>query len=766
MNETRHRARRREAAGGGTAFSKWLSGSGARSCFSAVGRFAAALVLAILAGLATPSAALAISAGCAAVNAGGLNATNSSGMAVVAAFQKGDKVQVNFTGLTDYIYLNFPFSGTETAYNEGTGSISLVSAKDTDSARWFTRYGTVTVTATCTPAPAASTTGVSSSLNPAKPGESVTFTATVSGAAGTATGTVTFKDGATTLGTGTLSGGTATFATSALTLGAHSITASYGGDSNYLASTSGTMTQVIGNPTTTTSVTSSLNPARLGQSVTLTATVSSSSGTPAGTVTFYDGAVQLGTGTLAGGSATFSTSALAIGNHRITVVYADSPDHKGSTSPALTQVVIETGTTTTLVSSRNPSEVGQAVTFTASVTSLGGTPTGSVTFRNGGTVIGTGTLAGGSASFTTSSLTKGSHVITAAYDGDGGFTASTSAGLTQAVNIPGDSVRLRSLQVMVTRMVAQVSGQAITSAVDAAIAEAFAEDGASLTPTQMSLRFNSGGVSGERGGRTPRETRDWLFWMDIRGMSQQPVDTNTARVDIRGSQINALAGVTRRLTPGLVVGVMGGFESFDFTSQSLAGRLKGQGLTAGAYLGWQVMQGIRFDAALAHSWLDYEGQAGTASGAFAGRRLLASAGLTGTYRLQAFVFEPSARIFGLWENQNAYVDSLGTAQDKNSFMTGRASGGMKVSYHYAYSPVVTLIPSLGLYGDYYFSGDNAAALNSTGTAAIADGWSARLAAGLGLSIAGGAKMSVDGELGGLGSTTRRWTVRGKVAVPF
>lgn len=746
--------------------SKWLSGSGAQSCLSAVRRFAAALVLAVLAGLATPSAALAVSAGCTAVNAGALNATNSVGVTLTAAFLKGDKVRINFTGSTDWIYLNFPFSGTESAFGQDVSSLTLESVSNTTSVRWFTRYGTATVTATCIPAPAASNTGISSSANPARPGESVTFTATVFGNAGTPTGTVTFTDGATTLGTGTLSGGTATFSTSALTLGNHSIKASYGGDSNYAVSTSGTLTQIIGNPTTTTSVSSSLNPARLGQSVTFTATVTGSSGTPAGPVTFYDGATQLGTATLSGGSATFSTSALAIGNHRITVVYADSADHKGSTSAPLSQAVIETGTTTMLVSSRNPSEVGQAVTFTASVTSPGGTPTGSVSFRNGGTVIGTGTLAGGSASFTTSSLAKGSHVITAAYDGDGGFTASTSAGLTQAVNIPGDSVRLRSLQVIVTRMVAQVSGQAITSAVDAAIAEAFAEDGASLTPTQMSLRFNSGAASGERGGRTPRETRDWLFWMDIRGMSQQPVDTNTARVDIRGSQINALAGVTRRLTPGLVVGVMGGFESFDFTSQSLAGRLKGQGLTAGAYLGWQIMQGIRFDAALAHSWLDYEGQAGTASGTFAGRRLLASAGITGTYRLQAFVFEPSARVFGLWESQNAYIDSLGTAQDKNSFMTGRASGGLKISYHYAYSPAVTLIPSLGLYGDYYFSGDSAAALNSTGTAAIADGWSARLAAGLGLSIAGGAKMSLDGELGGLGSATRRWTVRGKVAVPF
>ncbi|MBN8943188.1 MAG: Ig-like domain repeat protein [Rhizobiales bacterium] len=737
-----------------------------QSCLSAVRRFAAALVLAVLAGLATPSAALAVSAGCTAVNAGALNATNSVGVTLTAAFLKGDRVRASYSGSTDWIYLSFPAGGHDNQFNQGTGTLIADVANNTTGVSWNTRYGTATVTATCIPAPATSNTGISSSANPATPGASVTFTATVFGNAGTPTGTVTFTDGATTLGTGTLSGGTATFSTAALTLGNHSIKASYGGDSNYAASTSGTLTQIIGNPTTTTSVSSSLNPARLGQSVTFTATVTASSGTPAGPVTFYDGATQLGTATLSGGSATFSTSALAIGNHRITVVYADSADHKGSTSAPLSQAVIETGTTTTLVSSRNPSEVGQAVTFTASVTSPGGTPTGSVSFRNGGTVIGTGTLAGGSASFTTSSLAKGSHVITAAYDGDGGFTASTSAGLTQAVNIPGDSVRLRSLQVIVTRMVAQVSGQAITGAVDAAIAEAFAEDGASLTPTQMSLRFNSGAASGERGGRTPRETRDWLFWMDIRGMSQQPVDTNTARVDIRGSQINALAGVTRRLTPGLVVGVMGGFESFDFTSQSLAGRLKGQGLTAGAYLGWQIMQGIRFDAALAHSWLDYEGQAGTASGAFAGRRLLASAGITGTYRLQAFVFEPSARVFGLWESQNAYIDSLGTAQDKNSFMTGRASGGLKVSYNYAYSPVVTLIPSLGLYGDYYFSGDSAAALNSTGTAAIVDGWSARLAAGLGLSIAGGAKMSIDGELGGLGSTTRRWTVRGKVAVPF
>jgi hypothetical protein len=82
---------------------------------------------------------------------------------------------------------------------------------------------------------APTTTTLAASLNPSTVGASVTFTATVAPSA--ATGTVTFKDGTTTLGTGTLSGGTATYTTAALTVGAHSITAEYGGDSGYLGST-------------------------------------------------------------------------------------------------------------------------------------------------------------------------------------------------------------------------------------------------------------------------------------------------------------------------------------------------------------------------------------------------------------------------------------------------------------------------------------------------------------------------------------------------
>ncbi len=97
----------------------------------------------------------------------------------------------------------------------------------------------------------ASSTTLSTSENPANYGDSVTFTAVVGGrGAGTPTGTVTFMDGTTELGTGTLDGtGTATYTTSSLALGVHSITAVYGGDSNYASSTLPALTENVTSPT-------------------------------------------------------------------------------------------------------------------------------------------------------------------------------------------------------------------------------------------------------------------------------------------------------------------------------------------------------------------------------------------------------------------------------------------------------------------------------------------------------------------------------------
>jgi YD repeat-containing protein len=96
--------------------------------------------------------------------------------------------------------------------------------------------------------PGATTTTVTSSVNPSVTGQAVTFTAKVvasGGGTGTPTGTVTFSDGTTTLGAGTLSAGTATYTTNSLSVGSHSITAVYGGDTTFVASTSSALTQMV-----------------------------------------------------------------------------------------------------------------------------------------------------------------------------------------------------------------------------------------------------------------------------------------------------------------------------------------------------------------------------------------------------------------------------------------------------------------------------------------------------------------------------------------
>ena len=103
--------------------------------------------------------------------------------------------------------------------------------------RGYTRNGAIDIGAyqyVPTVGTLASTTTLTTSAANSSYNTSVTFTATVTNGA---TGTVTFKDGTTTLGTGTVSNGTATYTTSTLTIGSHSISAVYGGDGNYLAST-------------------------------------------------------------------------------------------------------------------------------------------------------------------------------------------------------------------------------------------------------------------------------------------------------------------------------------------------------------------------------------------------------------------------------------------------------------------------------------------------------------------------------------------------
>ena len=248
---------------------------------------------------------------------------------------------------------------------------------------------------------------------------------------------------------------------------------------------------------------------------------------------------------------------------------------------------------------------------------------------------------------------------------------------------------------------------------------------------------------------------------DVRGTRWS---TDLSAGDIVGGQVNALLGITRRLTPDLLIGTLGGYETFGYSSNSLASNLRGDGWTAGGYLGWRIWPGLRSDASVARSGVSYEGASSTATASFPGNRWLGPGGLTGTYNMARLVIEPSSKVFMLWEHDNQYLDSQGVLQNSNSFSTGRACGGAKFIYPWYTDARVTIAPYVGSYVDYYFN-------NSGGQPLLLptqfiQGFAGRVTGGVAYNITGGPKLSVDGELGWLGNDFLTWSVRGRATLPF
>jgi Bacterial Ig-like domain (group 3)/FG-GAP-like repeat len=277
------------------------------------------------------------------------------------------------------------------------------------------------------------TTELTSNLNPAPPQKMVAYTATVIPQSGQANGTVTFQDGGSTIATVTLAGNKAAYSTSYKGIGVHLITAAYSGDLHNDSSTSSTLTEDIQGASKTV-LASSGSPSFIGQTVTFTATVTSKFGNiPDGElVTFYDRATKIGTGPTANGMATLATSSLSANTHSIKAKYPGDAIFKLS-SGTVRQIVNKYPTTATLSSSPNPSAHGRTVTFTATVTSGGPTPTGEVKFLDGTKSLGSKTLSGGVAKLTNSTLAVGTHPITAQYVGDAASDKSTSPVVNQVV---------------------------------------------------------------------------------------------------------------------------------------------------------------------------------------------------------------------------------------------------------------------------------------------------------------------------------------------
>jgi hypothetical protein len=279
---------------------------------------------------------------------------------------------------------------------------------------------------------ATTTTSIVSDLpDPSVFGEPVIVSFSVVSGGGTPTGTVTVSGG-----------GTSCFASVAVgscelnfpAIGAKTLTANYPGDGNFTGSTSGSTGHTVNQAATTTAIADHTpSPSALGDPVTVTWTVlptAPGAGTPGGTVSVSDG-VDSCNAAVATGECDITLT--TVGTRTLVATYAGDANFITSASPGVSHTVNLTATATGLTSSANPSVFGQSVTFTATVT--GGTPTGTVQFKNGVANLGTPVaLVAGVAALPTAALSVASHDITAVYSGDTNHATSTSGVVNQVVD--------------------------------------------------------------------------------------------------------------------------------------------------------------------------------------------------------------------------------------------------------------------------------------------------------------------------------------------
>jgi hypothetical protein len=254
----------------------------------------------------------------------------------------------------------------------------------------------------------------------------------------------------------------------------------------------------------------------------------------------------------ANGTLSYTPAANVVGSAIVTVSLHDNGGTLNggvdtSAPQTFTISVNAVATTTTLTSSLNPSVLGVAVTFTAAVTAAApgaGTPSGTVTFKDGAAAFGSATLdATGKATFATSSLAAATHSITAAYGGATMFVGSTSAILTQSVGQAAPTIATSVTKNNSTPNTAVVS-PAFPVAAGTLLVAFISADGPSTgtTNTQVNSMNNSGTLlTWTRAARSNLQRGDAEIWWTI---------ASTARTSITVTGVLNLSNVASMTVVG------------------------------------------------------------------------------------------------------------------------------------------------------------------------------------------------------------------------
>ncbi|GMV35625.1 MAG: hypothetical protein AMXMBFR61_01330 [Fimbriimonadales bacterium] len=342
--------------------------------------------------------------------------SNSTLTATITPTPDGGTVQFKENGVNLGAPVPVVAGQAQTTQQFNTAGNRTITAEYSGTANYNASTGQTTLVVNKTP----TSTAVNASPNPVDRGSNSTLTATITPTPDG--GTVQFKENGVNLGGPVpVVAGQAQTTQQFNNAGNRTITAEYSGTTNYAAST-GTTNLLVNKTPTGTTVSTSPNPSKVGQNVQITATVSPSP--DGGTVQFKVNGVNIGAPvSVVAGQAQTTYAFPAVGVQLVEAVYSGTSNFESSAGSA-DHTVQKTPTTTTVVAAPNPAQVGQQVTFTATITP---TPDGgTVQFKvDGSNVGGPVSVVAGQATLQQTYATPGSRFVEAVYSGTAGYEGST-----------------------------------------------------------------------------------------------------------------------------------------------------------------------------------------------------------------------------------------------------------------------------------------------------------------------------------------------------
>ena len=352
---------------------------------------------------------------------------------------------------------------------------------------------------------------------------------------------------------------------------------------------------------------------------------------------------------------------------------------------------------------------------------------------------------------------------------------------------PTNSQILEQTRQTFSKVGAQASSQAIGDATSGAIGDAFSGGGTTQFGNgQISTSFaaieNAQNADGKPADRVkdasgafaalgyakvpyakapPLVRSPWHAWIDGRFTGFE--DKSAASFD--GWHSNVTGGASYRFTDNFLAGILVGYENSKYSMISFGTptSLKGEGVSGGGYFGWKSFDRLRLDGMLTYGRINYGADAGPVSGSFGADRLTGMSKLSGRYSFGTFYLEPSAMLTIASERQDSFTDTAAVFHDKFNFVVGRASTGGTIGMPLVWGTAV-VTPTFGVFGDYRFGDQTAAALSTVPT--FNNGWSAHVNGGLSVAMSSGVTASATGEYGGLGDNIQYWRARGSLGVKF